>query len=43
MFEKLKLENQINHYEEDVRDLSKLTEIISHELQKINHSNPDDL
>jgi len=31
MFEKLKLENQINHYEEDVRDLSKLTEIISKE------------
>jgi CDP-glucose 4,6-dehydratase len=29
MFEKLKLKNQINHYEEDVRDLSKLTDIIS--------------
>ena len=31
MFEELKLENKINHYEEDVRDLSKLTDIISKE------------
>jgi CDP-glucose 4,6-dehydratase len=31
MFEKLKLEGKVKHYFEDVRDLSKMTEIISNE------------
>jgi CDP-glucose 4,6-dehydratase len=31
MFEELKLENKIKHYQEDIRDLSKMIEIISYE------------
>lgn len=31
MFEELKLEDKIRHYQEDIRDLSKMTEIISSE------------
>jgi len=31
MFEELKLEDKIKHYQEDIRNLSKMTEIISHE------------
>ena len=31
MFEKLKLESKIKHYKEDIRDLSKIIEIISQE------------
>jgi len=31
MFEKLELESKIKHYQEDIRDLSKMTEIISAE------------
>ena len=31
MFEKLKLENKIKHYPSDIRDLSKMIEIISNE------------
>jgi len=31
MFEELKLEHKITHYQEDIRDLSKMIEIISNE------------
>ena len=31
MFERLELKNKIKHYQEDIRDLSKMIEVISHE------------
>ena len=31
MFEELKLKDKIEHYQEDIRDLSKMTEIMAHE------------